>query len=364
MRKLRIAQVTSLQESVPPLNKNGLEQVVYYLTEELVKMGHDVTLFATADSKTSAKLVPIWPIAVSRDKLCQNLPGGTYAMWSVFRCASQASEFDIIHDHTRFHFPLLTNLIKTPVISTLHHPLSDIREQGFREIFPESYQSYLEANWNEKRVSVQSVGVSHSQMKKYQGACSVIHNGVPLESFPFSRSPGNHFTFLGYINQDKGASQAIQSILKTSEKLLIAGPIRENDRNSQNYFENEIKPFLGNQIQYLGGLNFEEKIQLLKNSKAVLMPIQWDEPFGMVAIESMACGTPAIAWNRAAMPEIIENEKTGFLVNSIEEMADKINQIDKIDRPFVRQKTAEKFSSSLMARKYEEFYFKILNQLK
>lgn len=356
MKKLRIAQVTNLQESVPPLNKNGLEQVVSYLTEELVAMGHDVTLFATADSKTSAKLIPIWPQAVSRDKYGSLLSPEMFNIWSVAEAFIRHKEFDIIHCHSGYISQHFAGAIPTPVVHTIHNPIS----YDFFQKFSVNHQPYFQ-NIEQKHFSYSNtVVVSKFQAKKYIGRSDLIYNGIPLDDWNMS-SGGNYLAFLGYISSDKGAAEAIQSVLSTGERLKIAGPIRDDDPLAKKYFEERVKPYLNDKIEYIGPLNYEEKVRFLSGAKATLMPIQWDEPFGMVAIESMASGTPVIAWNRAAMPEIIEDGISGYLVNSIEEMTEKIKSIDKLKRSDARKRVEENFTIEQMAKKYVALYEGLVN---
>jgi len=359
MRKLRIAQVTNLQESVPPLGKNGLEQVVYDLTEELVRMGHEVTLFATANSKTSADLIPIWPAAMSRDQYAHALDSQTMTMWAVAEAFIRYSDFDVIHSHAggyiAGHF---AGAIPTPVVSTIHNPVS----YDFLKQFPPDYLHYFETIQEKHFAYAHPVAVSNFQASVLKRSCHVIHNGIPLESWnTFSQESGDYFAFLGYMTPDKGAAEAIQGILQTNERLVIAGSLREDDPGGQEYFKEKIKPFINDrQIKYVGVLNHDQKVEFFKKAKATLMPIQWDEPFGLVAIESMACGTPVIAWNRAAMPEIIEDRVSGYLVNSLGELVERIGEIDKISRLAVRKRVEERFSAEAMGRKYVDFYTTLL----
>lgn len=356
MRKLRIAEITDLQESIPPLNKNGLEQVAYYLTEEFVKMGHEVTLFATADSQTSAKLEAIWPKAVSRDHN-KFFNYEMYASFAVSQAFSLATNFDIILTHYRYTATLFASLIKTPVVYIMHHPVS------YEEpVLPTEYHSLFKKVWLDKVQTVNTVVVSNFQKEQFKKPCTVIHNGIPIDNFPFNENGGNYFVYLGYLTPNKGAALAVEAILKTQERLIIAGPINADDQQGKQYFEETIAPYLGNQIQYVGGLNYDEKIKLLKNAKGTLMPIQWDEPFGMVAIESLACGTPVIAWNRAAMPEIIEDGKHGFLVTSVDQMAHRINQTTALSRASCRQKVQAAFTAKGMADKHIILYEEILGK--
>ncbi len=360
MKKLRIAQVTNLQESVPPKGKNGLEQVVSDLTEELVKMGHEVTLFATSDSKTSATLVPIWPKALSRDSFKQTMDSQTFAMWSVSEAFIRHTDFDIIHSHAGgFMAGHFAGAIPTPVVSTIHNPVS----YDFLNQFPPEYLHYFETIQEKHFAHTYTVTVSQFQANILKRPSTVITNGIPIENWnTYSAESGEYFAFLGYMTPDKGAAEAIQAILKTNEKLVIAGSLREDDPRGHTYFEERIKPYIDDkQIKFVGILKPEAKVEFYKKAKATLMPIQWDEPFGLVAIESMVCGTPVIAWNRAAMPEIIEDGVSGYLVNSVEEMTEKITQVDKLSRTKARERVEQHFTAEIMAKKYVALYEKILS---
>lgn len=361
MSKLRIAQVTNLQESVPPKGKNGLEQVVADLTEELVKMGHDVTLFATADSKTSAKLVPIWPTARSRDPYGKTMDSPTFATWSISEAFIRHKEFDIIHSHAGgFMAGHFAGAIPTPVVTTIHNPVS----YDFLKQFPPEYLHYFDTIQEKHFSYTHPVAVSQFQARILKRPATVITNGIPLENWnTFSEETGEYFAFLGYMTPDKGAAEAIQAILKTSEKLVIAGSLREDDPRGQSYFEEKIKPYIDDdKIKFVGILAPDQKADFYKKAKATLMPIQWDEPFGLVAIESMVCGTPVIAWNRAAMPEIIEEGVSGYLVNSVEELTQKITEVDKLSRKKARERVEHHFTAEIMAKKYVELYEKLLSE--
>ncbi len=361
MKKLRIAQVTNLQESVPPLNKNGLEMVVHYLTEELVTMGHDVTLFATADSQTSATLVPMWPTAVSRDPYGHWETSSAYTKWTVAEALRRHGEFDIIHDHTRFIAPFFAQLITTPIVTTVHHPIST--ETAFKTHYPADYQPYYENTLKYSLDTIPTVVVSKFQQAELFSArglsSTVIYNGITAPAVS-SSEPGEYLAFLGYLTAAKGADQAIQAVLPTGEKLQIAGSIRQDDPSGQDYFAKKIQPFLSDRISYVGGLGYQEKFEFLAKAKGLLLPIQWDEPFGLVAIEALAVGTPVIAWNRAAMPEIIVDGVSGFLVNSVSELTQRLGQIDSISRLACRARFEELFSARTMAKNYETFYYSLL----
>ncbi len=361
-RSLNIAQVTNCYESVPPINKAGLEQMVYYLVEELAARGHNVTLFGSADSKVSARIEPVWPVAVSRDKASQVRDIGWYTHLAAKKAYSKYKEFDIIHDHTYFESDLYAGFIPTPVVTTMHHPVAF--ELSLRNEFPPSYHKYVV----NKDFNAHVVSVSEFQAKMLQEhvgrPSSVIHNGLPLQEWhEYSTKPGNYFAYLGYISGFKGVGQAIQAILKTDKQLKIAGPIDDHDEASIKFFKEEVEPYLSSQqVEYLGPLDNHQKKAFLKKATATLMPVQWDEPFGLVAIESLAVGTPVIANKRGALPEIIEDGVSGFLVETIDELAEKINVVDKLNREQARQRFVDNFSAAKMVDKYEELYYKLIEK--
>lgn len=365
-RPLRIAQITNLWESVPPQSKGGLEHMVHYLTEELVKQGHQVSLFATGDSKTSANLQAIWPKAISRDSYSHTIDQATGSLWAVSEAFSHADEFDVIHDHTYFVAAHLTPLINTPVISTIHNPIS--LEVEFVESFPKEYRYFFDTYQFSHSKELTRVVVSNYQKQQLHKHLSiestVIHNGLPMDEWQtYSYEPGEYFAYLGYISGNKGVAEAIQAILQTDETLKIAGPIDEHDTASLEYFTEKVEPYIDDQqIQYLGGLDYKEKQTFLANAKGTLMPIQWDEPFGLVAIESLATGTPVIGMSRAALPEIIIEGKTGFLVSSVDEMVEKISKIGSIERKLCRQRVLDHFSAQSMAADYERLYYELSSQ--
>jgi len=359
-QKLRIAQITNCWESVPPQNKGGLEQMVFYLCEGLSKLGHEVTLFGTADSNISGKVVPIWPKAVSHDPYGRYLNTTNYTMWSVSEAFHHASEFDIIHNHTSWVSGHFLGLINKPVVTTLHHPVGNPND--FLSQFPPEYKSYFDRIEHQHFSEGYVVSVSNNQGKYVSDLYRVIHNGIPQSEWLDNTSnSGSYLAYLGYISGNKGVAEAIQAVMPTTEKLKIAGAVMEHDLDSVRYFKEQVEPFIdADKIEYLGPINQADKKEFLKNAKAVLMPIQWEEPFGLVAIEALACGTPVIANNRGALPEIIENGINGFLVNSVEEMTTKIAEVDKIDRRNCRKRFEENFTAERMVANYEKLYSDII----
>ncbi len=340
--------------------------MVYYLIEELVAMGHEVTLFGTADSQTSANLVPIWPTSHSQDREYSYFDLSVYATWAVAEAFARADQFDIIHDHTWYNAGHFARCVrdKTPIVSTAHHPFD--KSIAFAQSLPAEYQQYMRNRIRTQFDAVSAVVVSEFQAKMLAASWNVrahtIHNGIPLDSWKdWSQEQGDYIAFLGYISGNKGVAEAIQAVLPTNERLIIAGALKQHDEASHLYFINHVEPFIDNdQIQYHGPQDHTQKQVFLKQAKATLMPIQWDEPFGMVAIESMACGTPVIGWNRGALPEIIVDGITGYIVNSVEEMTEKIGMIDRIDRQACRKHVEDNFNVHKMAKEYEKLYVSLV----
>lgn len=340
MKKLKIAQVAPLWIPVPPHTYGGTELIVSWLSDELVKRGHQVTLFAAGDSKTKASLVPIWPKSLWRAKL--NAPHAVFSLMYE-RLTKMANEFDIIHDHCEFYTAPFSRFLKTPIVSTIHHPMYEEMIILFKK-FP----------------NINYVAISKNQQKSAPGVNFVktIYHGLPIEKYSFNNEPKDYLLWLSKITPAKGIAKAIEVAKKTGENLIISGII---PKEWQDFFEYRIKPLIdGKQIQFVGAADFEKKIELFKNAKAFLYPIRRPEPFGLVIIEAMACGTPVIAYKEGAIPEIIKDGKTGFLVNSQNEMIDALKKIDEIDRVTCRQYIARKFTLKKMVNKYEALYNTIL----
>jgi glycosyltransferase involved in cell wall biosynthesis len=349
MKSLRIAQISTLVEPVTVSSKNGLSQVVYYLTQELVELGHDVTLYAPMSSSTNAKLVALTDLDTAHETILGKvLPvAAAFADWR---------DFDIIHDHTRFYSTLFAHLLPVPIVSTVHHP-AEFDELHWN--YPaDQYSAYFKVIWQRLVQSMHTVCVSEFQRLGFGEKAELIYNGIPLNLWPNPDfSAGEYLAFLGAINETKGTLEAIQATLLAEETIVIAGTTDEQGQ----YFRQSIRPFIDNgQVKYIGPLDFKEKWDFLAQAKAVLMPIQWDDPLPTVALESLAAGTPIIAWNRASMGEIIVDGESGFLVSAIEEMAARIKDIDKIDRRACRSRAALLFDSKTMARNYVNLYQRLL----
>ncbi len=348
MKRLRIAQIATLFEPVTESSKNGLSQIVYILTQELVDLGHDVTLYAPLSSTTGGKLMPLADEDTTETILGKVLP--------VAAAFADCRNFDIIHDHTRFYSTLFAHLLPIPLVSTVHHPIE------FEELhwhYPaDQYRKFFRTMWERLVKCVNTVFVSQFQRAGYREKAEVIYNGIPLDKWDNPNfSAGRHLVFLGAINETKGTYEAIKAALLANESIVVAGTTDE----SGEYFQRKINPFIdGDRVKYIGSLNFEQKRSLLSEAKAVLMPIQWNDPLPTVALESLASGTPIIAWNRSSMGEIIEDGVSGFLISSIEEMAARIKDLGKIDRKACRTRAELLFDSKRMAKNYVSLYQTLL----
>ena len=357
MNKIRVAQVVSLQESVPPKEKNGLEFMVYYLVEELVKRGYDMTLFATKDSKTSAKLVDVLPFPASRRKIF-GWKGINYSLAGMTKAAEMADNFDIIHTHIGSAVQYFVNLINTSIIETVHSPVefSNRNLSSMKDI----YGKYIKDS-DRRCKKIYRVFVSKKQRDSasFSRNSKVIHNGISLKNFDFNERPKDYFVYLGYITQSKGTHIAVQAAKKAGVKLKIAG----NFVGCEEYFKKEIEPNLKKGwIEYIGSVNPIERNKLLGEAKAILVPIQWNEPFGLVMIEAMACGTPVIGFNKASVPEIVVDNKTGFVVENEKDMINAIEKVDEINRFECRKHVKEKFTVERMVDEYEELYREIISK--
>jgi glycosyltransferase involved in cell wall biosynthesis len=341
---MKIAQVAPLWIPAPPYTYGGTELVVSLLTEELVKRGHQVTLFATGDSKTSARLVPIWPKSLWRAKI-----PAPHAVFSLLykKVYEMQEEFDIIHDHCEFYTAFIDSLLKVPVVSTIHHPMYEEMIILFKK-FPKI--NYIAISKNQKR---SAPGVNFVK---------TIYHGLPLEKYQFNDKPKNYLLWLSKITPEKGPLEAIRIAKKAGENLILSGVI---PKEQQDFFEYRILPQIdGKQIQFVGAADFKKKVELFKKAKAFLYPIKREEPFGLVVIESMACGTPVLTYREGAMPELVKDKKTGFLVKDKEEMVKVISKISQIKRIDCHRHVTKKFNLQKMVNKYEALYYKLVKERK
>jgi glycosyltransferase involved in cell wall biosynthesis len=337
-RMLRIAQVAPLCESVPPRLYGGTERVVAYLTDELVRLGHDVTLFASGDSQTRAKLV-----AVRAEALRLSGSSGadvTAHTLLVEKVAQRAAEFDLVHFHlSDLHLPLARRLT-VPSVTTMHGRL-DLPE--LTALFQEFSEAPL-------------VSISDAQRRPLRHACwaGTVYHGIPADLFRFQPRPGTYFAFVGRVSPEKGVDRAIAIAEACGCPIRIAAKV---DPVDQRYFDRDIAPLLARPfVEFAGEIDDVRKDEFIGGARALLFPIDWPEPFGLVMIEALACGVPVIAFRAGSVPEIIEDGVTGFIVDSIDEAVAAAGRIDTIDRAACRAEFERRFTVNRMARAYLQIY--------
>ena len=339
---MRIAQVSPLWESVPPKLYGGTERIVSYLTEELVRLGHDVTLFASGDSVTTARLEAICSHALRLNTGIFNRDAPMTLLME--QALGKPGDFDIIHSHLDFMgFPLARrNTI--PTVTTFHGRL-DLPE--LQPVFRE----YAE---------MPMVSISDAQRKPVSWANwqATVHHGLPRDLYPLHPNPGSYLAFLGRIAPEKKPDHAIEIAKRVGIPLRIAAKV---DPIDQKYFQTEIEPLLSDPlIEYLGEITDAEKCDFLGNAMALLCPYDWPEPFGLVLIEALACGTPVLAYRRGSIPEIIEDAATGFVCEGLDEMTEVIQRIREIDRRRCRISFEQRFSVARMAQEYVRVYEQVI----
>jgi len=336
---VRIAQVAPLFESVPPRAYGGTERVVSYLTEALVDMGHEVTLFASGDSVTRAKLVPVV------DKALRLHPGRPdWVIWHTLmldRVLQSADRFDVIHFHVdTLQLPVVERCCETPSLTTAHGRL-DLAD--LQPLF--------------KRFSRHPmVSISDSQRRPLPAANwqATVYHGLPPALYSFHPQPQDYFAFIGRISPEKRVDRAIEIAIACNMPLRIAAKV---DAADTEYFATRIEPMLDHPlVTFIGEIGDEAKNDFIGNARALLTPIDWPEPFGLVMIEAMACGTPVVAWRNGSVPELIEPGVNGFIVESMEEAIAAARNIDSIDRRTCRDVFERRFAAPVMARRYLEVY--------
>jgi glycosyltransferase involved in cell wall biosynthesis len=355
MKRLRIAQIGTVWEQTPPKLYGGTERVISNLTEELVKRGHKVTLFATGDSKTKAKLSSI----TKRPLYREGIPWTNflYPLYHISEVFEQADKFDLIHMHfnTRQDYAslVLAGMVKTPTIFTTHFvlPLEKDKDRHDRFMF---LKKYKDRNF---------ISISEAQQTLPElNFVGTVHNGLDLSKYHPAKKAGQHLVWIGRICHDKGTREAIEVAKKTGLKLILAGKIDQHNPEYLEYYEKEIEPHIdGQQITYVGEVNDKQKEALLKKALALLNPINWNEPFGLVTIEAMAMGVPVIAFNNGPVHEQILDGKTGFIVHNVQEMADAVGKVGTLNRGLIREYAVRNFSVKMMADGYEAIYRKILH---
>jgi glycosyltransferase involved in cell wall biosynthesis len=338
---MRIAQVSPLIEAVPPKLYGGTERVVAYLTDALVELGHDVTLFASGDSQTKAKLAPIWPRALRLDPTVHDVFAPLFMQLETV--ARRAHEFDMIHCHLDyFAFPTL-RLLGVPSITTLHGRLDLPELRPLYRLFHE--------------IPVVSISDSQRQPLPEANYAATIHHGLPQKSL--AQGPGGRYlAFLGRISPEKAPDAAIRIATRAGMPLKIAAKVDKVDRE---YFQAKIEPLLAQaDVEFIGEIGEHQKAEFLGNAAALLFPIAWREPFGLVMIEAMACGTPVVAFNNGSVPEVLENGVTGFIVNSEDEAVRAVHDISRLDRGRIRSEFERRFTAQHMAKNYLKLYSRLV----
>lgn len=337
---MRIAQVAPLFESVPPKAYGGTERVVSWLTEELVRLGHDVTLFASGDSETSATLVSTCEKALWQDpESLESLPLHVLQMEQVL---SRSAEFDVVHFHGDFiHFPLLRR-VRVPSLTTLHGALNSTDHAPLFAEFPD--------------IPLISISDAQRQLVPNGAFYATIHHGMPLDLHRFHPRGGDYLAFLGRVSQQKGLDAAIRIALQSGIKLKIAARIYPEERA---YFAEVIAPMLaeaGPRVEFMGEVAGAEKDAFLGGALAMLFPIVWPEPFGLVMIESLATGTPVIAFRRGSVPEVLDHGETGFVVENEAQAVAAVEAVRHLDRATCRSTFERRFGAARMARDYLDVY--------
>jgi glycosyltransferase involved in cell wall biosynthesis len=343
---MKIAQVAPLYESVPPKFYGGTERVVSYLTEELVRQGHEVTLFASGDSVTRANLVPAWHRALRLDKRCiDHFAHHVLLMEKVFQVAS---DFDIIHWHIDyFHFPL-SRRHPYPQLTTLHGRLD------LPDLVP-LYKEFTE-------MPVVSISDAQRTPLPWANWQATVYHGYPIDTYRFAESPGEYLAFLGRICPEKRVDTAIAIAKEVGMPLKIAAKV---DKVDEVYFADQIKPLLDHPlVDYVGEIGEGEKSDFLGGAAALLFPIDWPEPFGLVMIEAMACGTPVIARNRGSVPEVLEQGVTGFICDGVEDSVLAVKRLDTLSRKRCREVFESRFTVTRMAEDYMKLYERAISDRK
>ena len=348
---MKIAQIVNPIESVPPQKYGGIERMVHALTEELVELGHDVTLFASGDSQTSAKLVSVYPTSLRAAKVKDVYGANDYTVINVIEAYKRQAEFDIIHDHTGNPGLIAATTSDTPVVSTLHGPFTTTNRKLYEAVADK----------------VNLVAISEGQMKPVPSLpiAGVVYNGLPMEHYPFSDNHKGYLLFVGRISEEKGVHHAIDVAQYLQIPLIIAAKLENNHRPDVEYFRQYVEPRLdGSKVKWIGEVNEDERNKLMSEAKCFLHPVSFREPFGLTLIEAMACGCPVVAFGRGSIREIIAQGKTGFVVEDAEEMVEAVANIDVIDRAECRRHSLENFNAHRMAKGYEAIYESILSKRK
>lgn len=342
---MRIAQIAPIVERLPPKKYGGTERVIYHLTEELVKKGHEVTLFATGDTVTSARLISVVPRSLREMPNERDIYGfNVHSLLNMGLAYSMQDQFDVIHDHNA-HMGLPTaNIAQTPVVMTWHGPY----DSDMTRYFSLLRHPHL-------------VSISHSQARlaptlDFMGT---VYNGLPMEQYPFGAKSKGYLLYVGRIDPEKGVHHAIDAAVRLNKKLIIAAKLDDSVPHLKQYYKKEIEPRLRKHpklISWIGEVDEAERNELMAGAICLLHAVTWPEPFGLTLIEAMACGAPVVAFGLGAIPELVRDGVTGYIVENTDQMVEAVKRIDKINRATCRKHALENFSAKRMADGYEEVY--------
>jgi glycosyltransferase involved in cell wall biosynthesis len=339
---VRIALLAPAWFAVPPVRYGGIEWVVSILADGLVDHGHNVTLYAAGDSQTKARLVTAYDEPPSY-RIGMSLPD----LHHTLTCLEQADDYDVVHDHSGPLACALGQTISTPFCHTVHGPLTG--EPGL---------VYAQIARVSPRVRLISLSENQRTPHPELNWLATCYNAIDLDSYPIHPSNDGYLLFLGRMSPDKGAGNAVRVARECGLPLLLAGKI--HDPIEHEYFDAAVRPYLGNGIEYVGEVSHNEKVKLLQKAAVTVFPIQWPEPFGLVMVESMACGTPVLATRLGAVPEVVEHGRSGLVVDTINEMAACIPALLALDPVGVRAVAEERFSATRMVDAYEQAYERLL----
>ena len=343
---MRIAQVSPLYERVPPRLYGGTERVVSYLTEELVRRGHAVTLFASGDSQTRGRLTSVVPHALRlADTPTESLPAHVIHLAQVFR---RAREFDVIHCHVDYLAFPFGDLVGTPTVHTLHGRL-DL--PFLRHVFPHFPRVPFVSISDAQRAPLRDIPMSW---------IATVHHGLPLDLFPFSPHPGRYLAFVGRVSPEKRLDLAIAVAREVGIPLKIAAKVDADDRA---YYERHIQPLMDDPlVEYIGEIDDAAKSAFLGGALALMFPIDWPEPFGLAMIEALACGTPVIARPCGSVPEVMVDGVTGFVAEKLDDLVEAVKRVDTIDRAACRAHVEARFTVERMADDYEAVYTRLIDR--
>ncbi len=339
MRKLKVAVLSPIAWRTPPRHYGPWEQMAFNIAKGLSDLGHEITLYATADSVSPTKLEAVVARGYEEDN---TIDAKVAECLHISHLMEHADEYDIIHNHFDFLPLTWSRLIRTPMVTTIHGISSE-------KILP-VYEKY--------NTHVHYVSISNADRKPTLNYAATVYNGIDADAFRLNSIPKDYLLFFARICREKGTCEAIDIARKSNKTLIIAGIIQDAD-----YFHEYVEPFIDNMnVQYVGPVGPEQRNELLGNAQALLHPIHFDEPFGLSVAEAMLCGTPVIAFRRGSMPELIQDGRTGFLVKNVAEAVQKVKELPRISREYCREWVLSKFSVTQMAKNYESLYFDILEE--